>query len=178
MSDSENEQSSLEQTLARLKPGATPAKVRYQSTKGDADKRKITSVANMEKARQAKLAGLAANREKVARKQAKKAREIIVSDDETDESEDESDYSDESEEEVVVKKKKGKGQRGGAPPAEAPLTKADILELLQAQKKQKPKRKPAKRTIINVTAPAAAPVVAPKPENPHAEILRRNILKF
>lgn len=177
MSDSENEQSSLEQTLARLKPGATPAKVRYQSTKGDADRRKVTSVANMEKARQAKLAGLAANREKVASKQAKKAREIIVSDDETDEDSDESEYSEESEEEIVVKKKKGKGQRGGAPPAEAPLTKADIAEMIAAMKK-KPKRKPTKKTIINVAAPAAAPVVAPKSENPGAEILRRNILKF
>ena len=175
MSDSEEDQRSIEATLARYAPGRPkPApKVRYQSTKGDDDKRKLgSSAANMEKARQAKLAGLAAAREQLAVKQAKKAqqREIVESDSDDSESEDE----DESEEETITISKKGRG-KGRAPAAAAtPLTRADLDEYFK--KKQPAKKKAVRKTIIHVAAPAAAAAPARVP-NAWEEVLKRSIFK-
>lgn len=147
---------------------------RFASTKGagalktpKVDKRTETSKANMAKARAAKLEAL------------RKKREEEENEYEIEESD--SEESDSDGEELIIKKRKPqKGGRGGrAPPAAASDSRIERIEMLLAQLAQQQKRKkPVKKTVIQVGG--AQPVAAPAApvHNPKADALKRNLLGF
>jgi hypothetical protein len=146
---------------------------RYKSTKGDADKRKVTSQINVAKARAAKLAGLQASRKRV------EIEESESEDDEEEENESESD----GEELVIHKKKKpqkGRG-RGGAPPAsEDRLSRMEQIIMNLAMQKVKPKKKAPRKTVNIQIAPPNTPQSAPAAAvvNPQAKVMKQHIISW
>lgn len=169
--DDTQHQSGLEGVLQKYANGKAAQKVRYASTKGDADRRKLTSKENMAKARAARLAQLQSQKQE-------------------SESEEESDgeaedLSDESEEELVLKPvkrmnkpQKGKG-RGGSAAASAVndgemqrLLMMQMSALLAQQQKGKKKKKP----VVKQSTPA--PANTPNPAAVEAKREIRNALNF
>jgi hypothetical protein len=140
---------------------------RYQSGKGAADKRKETSKANMAKARAAKLAGLAAAKEK-------KSRQVEISDSSDSD-------SDSDEEEVVITKKKS--QKGKGKPVDEAVDDGRMARLEKAMMKKLMKKfcdeklvrvpqKKGKKTIIQINQPAQVSSSAP------IQAMKRDILNF
>jgi hypothetical protein len=145
---------------------------KYSSTKGPAvtevkvDKRKESSRINAAKAREAKLAGLAANRQ--AKKQVR-MQEIDASEDDEEDVEDSADSEEEWYLESLKSKKGGKG-RAGNPAAND--YRIDRLEMMVAKALKVGKKKtPPKKTIINV-----APAVD-KPDS-NREEARKNVTSW
>ena len=149
---------------------------KYKSTKGEADRRRETSKANMAKARAAKLEALRKKKEEESNQI-----EIGDSDDDSDFSEDsESDYED------IVLKKKPPAQKGRGRQAQvdedtiAQLVQQQLAQLLSQQggkKKKAAAKKPTvrKKTVIQLNTPA--PATAPS-ANPHVDAMKRSILNF
>jgi len=143
MSDSENEVVEKEE---EQKVEVPPPRKRYQSTKGENDKRKTTSKANMEKARLAKLANM------------KRVKEIANSQYEIPDgdSDSESESSSSEEELVISKVKKNKHKKKihtspvrGVPESRIDRLEAMMMNLAKSQKKAK-KKVIERKTIVQL----------------------------
>jgi hypothetical protein len=148
---------------------------KYKSTKGEADRRRETSKANMAKARAAKLEAL------------RKKKEVESNQIEIGDSDDDSDFSEDSEsdyEDIVLKKKPAQKGRGRQAPVDedtiAQLVQQQLAQLLSqkgGKKKKAAAKKPTvrKKTVIQLNTPAAAAAPA---ANPHVDAMKRSILNF
>jgi hypothetical protein len=159
-----------------------PAKKRYASTKGDADKRKQQSCINLAKARQAKIekgklrkeAELEASQAKEAKKKTKK-NQIVVLDSSSSESEDSSSSEDE-----IILTKRTKSKAVPIPKAKSQKTdeRMDRIEsimekIVTAKRKSKPK-KVVKNTIVQLPAGYGAPPPT-QPQQPDLKSLQEQL---
>lgn len=151
--DSDNEQKKLREVLGR-----------YKSSKGDADKRKVTSQVNMAKARAAKLAGLQASKRNV---------EI----DSESESDDGLESDSDGEDLIIQKKKPQKGRgRGGAPPVVDDRMNRMEQMLMKLAMKNSKKKAPRKTVNIQI-APPITPALQ-HATNPHTAAIKHSICNW
>lgn len=118
-----------------------PAKQRYKSTKGDADKRKQQSLINLAKARKAKLEQL--------REKKEKDEGALYIDTESDSYESVSSSSEEEELVITKKSKKPKKITGGNTDTDR-LARLESMIVNLAKDKKKKKKVVEKRTIIQM----------------------------
>ncbi len=146
MSESESDHEVVEEETVP-KADVPPPRKRYQSTKGDNDKRKTTSKANMEKARQAKLA------------QIKREKELANSQFEILDSDSGSDSSSSEEELVISKVKKSKKKLHTSPVRGSGKAVADsridrleaiMMNLAKTAQKKAKKKVIQKKTIVQL----------------------------
>ena len=171
MSDHEQEDQGQMSELAKVLS-------RYKSTKGDADKRKVTSKTNMAKARAAKLEKL--KQEKQVKQQQQDS--YLEYDDSSEDSDDDDDDSSE-EEELVLRPKRGKAKQQGT-------GRMDMLEkailMLAERTAKKPKAKPKKKPTRKTTVIQVNPLVPQQPQQPpptaaptkQVELMMSDLLRF
>lgn len=144
---------------------------KYQSSKGDADKRRQTSKDNMAKARQAKLEKL--RLQKLEELNPKIKGPSYRYDDSS--SEDTDSYVSESDDELIITKKNVK-KRAVTKAKQSEDTRMDRLEALLVasltgmKKKDKKKKRSVRKTIIQMPpnqVPQTQPMVTPNPMKEH-----------